>query len=166
MQSPCARFWLAAAIPGNRKSVNKACYRTLQIADHGALMRLWHSCDGISLREADSAENMQRYLLRNPGLSFVAEVEGDIIGSLMAGHDGRRGYIQHLAVATDHRGQGVAGELLELCLQALSREGIVKSHVHVMAGNRLGNEFWSRRGWTHRHEIEMYSFVNGSNANA
>ena len=140
-------------------------FRELGIADHAALIQLWQSCEGLSLREADSKPSMARYLERNPGLSFVAEQDGRIVGSLMAGHDGRRGYIQHLAVADDCRRRGIAARLLELCLDALRQEGIVKSHVHVLNSNRGGNEFWKRRGFTHRAEIEMYSFINGGSAN-
>ena len=140
-------------------------YRQLQIADHENLILLWRNCDGISLRDADSRQGMQKYLERNPGLSFVAEADARIVASLMAGHDGRRGYIQHLAVDREHRNQGIAGRLLERCLQALRAEGIVKSHVHVLNSNQLGRDFWSRRGWVHRDEIEMYSFINGDNEN-
>jgi ribosomal protein S18 acetylase RimI-like enzyme len=140
-------------------------YRNLQIADHQNLILLWRKCDGISLRDADSRQGMQKYLERNPGLSFVAEVDARIVASLMAGHDGRRGYIQHLAVDPEQRNQGIAGRLLELCLQALQAQGIVKSHVHVLNTNQLGRDFWSRRGWIHRDEIEMYSFINGDNEN-
>ena len=75
------------------------------------------------------------------------------------------GQIQHLAVANDYRGRGIAGCLLELCLGALEQQGIIKSHVHVLHSNLIGNEFWIRRGWIHRAEIEMYSFVNGDNPN-
>ena len=138
-------------------------YRQLATSDHTALMALWKSCSGISLRDADSPSNMEKYLLRNPGLSFVAVHDDQVVGSLMAGHDGRRGYIQHLAVADTFRRQGIAGKLLELCLDALAGEGIVKSHVHVVQGNHGGIEFWSRHGWIHRSEIEMYSFINGDN---
>ena len=141
-------------------------YRELVVSEHAALMALWRRCPGISLRDADSAESMQTYLLRNPGLSFIAEDGGTLVGSLMAGHDGRRGYIQHLAVDEAYRRRGIAGRLLELCLDALAGEGIVKSHVHVVADNRDGIDFWSRRGWIHRAEIEMYSFINGDNPDA
>jgi N-acetylglutamate synthase len=141
-------------------------YRNLRISDHPELIRLWRSCEGLSLRDADSRAAMEKYLQRNPGLSFVAVAEDVIVASLMAGHDGRRGYIQHLAVATESRGQGIAAALVECCLGALLQEGIVKSHVHVLHSNQVGNEFWSRRGWIHRAEIEMYSFVNGDNPNA
>jgi ribosomal protein S18 acetylase RimI-like enzyme len=138
-------------------------YRQLALTDHAALMALWRGCAGISLRDADSSQNLRKYLLRNPGLSFVAVDEDAIVGSLMAGHDGRRGYIQHLAVAESHRRRGIAVRLLELCIDALAGEGILKSHVHVVQDNRDGIEFWKRRGWVHRAEIEMYSFVNGDN---
>jgi ribosomal protein S18 acetylase RimI-like enzyme len=140
-------------------------YRKLKMTDHQGLIRLWQSCDGVSLREADSMQAMEKYLERNPGLSFVAEVDGRVVASLMAGHDGRRGYIQHLAVDPEQRNQGIAGRLLELCLQTLLTQGVVKSHVHVYNGNQLGRDFWSRRGWIHRDEIEMYSFINGDNEN-
>ena len=80
--------------------------------------------------------------------------------------DGKRGYIQHLAVANAARGQGVAGRLVELCLEALKLQGIEKSHVHVSGDNELGRKFWSGRGWFHRAEIVMYSFINGENKNA
>lgn len=141
-------------------------YRKLLLSDHNALVQLWRGCDGISLRDADLPRGMEKYLQRNPGLSFVAERDASIVGSLMAGHDGRRGYIQHLAVANEHRRRGIARQLLDLCLEALRQEGIVKSHVHVLQSNRAGIEFWSQRGWTHRAEIEMYSFVNGDNSDA
>lgn len=141
-------------------------YRPMQLSDYDGLMQLWRGCPGLSLRDADSLEGTERYLRRNPGLSFVAEEQGAIVGSLMAGHDGRRGYIQHLAVAPGLREQGVASRLVEHCLAALKAQGIVKSHVHVLDSNTLGRGFWSRRGWVHRAEVEMYSFINADNENA
>ena len=137
----------------------------MQITDYDEVMRLWRSCEGISLRDADSRDGIASYLERNPGLSFVAVDEDAIVGSLMAGHDGKRGYIQHLAVAQPARRQGVAATLVERCLDALHEQGIVKSHVHVINSNQAGRNFWSRRGWHHRAEIEMYSFINGDNPN-
>ena len=141
-------------------------YRNMQITDYNDVMQLWRSCEGLNLRDADSPRGIARYLERNPGLSFVAQHETGIVGSLLAGHDGKRGYIQHLAVDASARRQGVAAQLVELCLEALLAQGIVKSHVHVINSNQPGREFWSRRGWHHRAEIEMYSFINGDNPNA
>ncbi len=141
-------------------------YRNMNSSDHDAVMALWRICNGISLRDADSCQSTEKYLERNPGLSFVAQDETGIVGTLMAGHDGRRGYIQHLAVAPELRGMGVGDKLVELCLDALKLQGIVKSHVHVLGDNGAGRAFWLNRGWVHRAEIEMYSFINGVNQNA
>lgn len=135
------------------------------ITDYDEVMTLWRSCQGVSLRDADSREGIDRYLLRNPGLSFVAEDQSKIVGTLMAGHDGKRGYIQHLAIADQQRQQGIAGHLLKLCLDALGSEGIVKSHVHVSISNESGRKFWCAQGWWHRAEIAMYSFINGGDEN-
>ena len=138
-------------------------YRCMDIGDYDAVVKLWRSSNGISLREADSREGILRYLTRNPGLSFVAEKDNEIIGTIMAGHDGRRGYVQHLAVCDMLRGQGIAGCLVELCLQALKQHGISKSHIHVLKRNHQGRQFWARRGWFKREEVIMYSFINGDN---
>jgi ribosomal protein S18 acetylase RimI-like enzyme len=141
-------------------------YRNMQISDYASVIALWRDCDGVSLRDADSPEGIEKYLQRNPALSFVALDGIDIVGTIMAGHDGKRGYIQHLAVANAARGQGIAGSLVELCLEALKLQGIEKSHVHVLGDNEPGRKFWSGRGWFHRAEIVMYSFINGENKNA
>jgi ribosomal protein S18 acetylase RimI-like enzyme len=141
-------------------------YRNMQISDYASVIALWRDCNGVSLRDADSPEGIEKYLQRNPALSFVALDGIDIVGTIMAGHDGKRGYIQHLAVANAARGQGIAGSLVELCLEALKLQGIEKTHVHVLGDNEPGRKFWSGRGWFHRAEIVMYSFINGENKNA
>lgn len=145
-------------------------YRNMELSDYDATFALWRHCEGISLREADSIDGIAKYLERNPGLSFVAtEGEGDgetIVASIMAGHDGKRGYIQHLAVADELRKTGVGARLVALSLAALKSEGIVKSHVHVLGENSLARNFWVNRGWMQRAEIVMYSFINGSNKDA
>ncbi|WP_234346857.1 GNAT family N-acetyltransferase [Halomonas sp. G11] len=66
---------------------------------------------------SESFINALQYLLRNLGLRFVAEVEGQLIGTIMAGHDGKRGYVQHLSVADSHRRKGIATQLVSLCLK-------------------------------------------------
>ena len=141
-------------------------YRNMLISDYDSVIALWRDCDGVSLRDADSRDGIEKYLLRNPALSFVAFDGVDIVGTIMAGHDGKRGYIQHLAVANTVRKQGIASNLVELCLAALKSQGIEKSHVHVLGDNEPGRKFWSGLGWFHRAEIVMYSFINGENRNA
>jgi len=141
-------------------------YRSMNIDDYDAVIALWLDSDGVSLRDADSREGIDKYLRRNPGLSFVAERDHEIVGTIMGGHDGKRGYIQHLAVNDRFRGTGIGSRLVELCLEALKSEGIAKSHVHVLRRNRPGREFWLARRWFERGEIVMYSFVNGDNPDA
>jgi N-acetylglutamate synthase len=65
---------------------------------YDAVLALWRQCEGIGLSQADSRENIQRYLERNPGMSFIATFNGTVVGAVLCGHDGRRGYIHHLAV--------------------------------------------------------------------
>ena len=84
-------------------------YRNMQISDYDSVIALWRDCDGVSLRNADSSAGIEKYLQRNPALSFVAQQNSAIVGTIMAGHDGKRGYIQHLAVVNEARGQGIAG---------------------------------------------------------
>jgi len=140
-------------------------YRCMQISDYQPVIQLWRNCEGLSLRDADSRDGIEKYLERNPGLSFVAEDDAQIFGSIMAGHDGKRGYIQHLAVDPALRKRGIATKLVDLCLDALKSRGIDKSHVHVLKKNQAGRAYWSSRGWNLRAEIVMYSFINGDNEN-
>ncbi|MDO9317253.1 MAG: GNAT family N-acetyltransferase [Gammaproteobacteria bacterium] len=138
----------------------------MQIDDYTDALALWLGAEGVQLRSADSLEGIARYLERNPGLSFVAESDGKVVGTIMAGHDGRRGYIQHLAIQVEFRKAGVGSELLRRCLVALKQAGISKSHVHVLSDNNIAREFWLARGWQMREDIAMFSFVNDGDDNA
>ncbi|OAL59370.1 GCN5 family acetyltransferase [Halomonas sp. ALS9] len=140
-------------------------YRTMTIKDYEAAIALWGESEGVRLRDADSREGIEKYLLRNPGLSFVAEAEGKLVGTIMAGHDGKRGYVQHLSVADSHRRMGIATELVNLCLEALKSEDILKSHLMILPENKAAQKFWASQGWAYRSDILLYSFVNGDNHN-
>jgi ribosomal protein S18 acetylase RimI-like enzyme len=78
---------------------------------------------GICVREADSAERVAAYLRRNPGMSFVALHEGRVVGCAMCGHDGRRGYLNHVLVDAAHRRAGIATALVTRCLDRLEEQG-------------------------------------------
>lgn len=133
--------------------------REMRINDHDALVRLMRCTPGISIRDADSREATERYLARNPGLSFIAEVDGQVVGCLMSGHDGRRGYLQHLIVSPQFRKQGIASGLIEQCLAGLEAVGISKSHLDVLTSNQAAIEYWTRRAWTRRDDIVRFSFI-------
>ncbi|MCO7247546.1 GNAT family N-acetyltransferase [Halomonas sp. Mc5H-6] len=140
-------------------------YRPMTIDDYDATIALWSESEGVRLRDADSREGIEKYLRRNPGLSFVAEEEGQLVGTIMAGHDGKRGYVQHLSVANSHRRNGIATQLVSLCLEALKHEGILKSHLMILPENEAAKQFWVSQGWMCRSDIKLYSFVNGDNPN-
>src|SRR3982750_2197463 len=93
--------------------------REFVIDDYDGAVALWNSVEGVEICEGDSREEVAEYLRRNPGLSCVAEADGKIVGVAMCGHDGRRGWIYHLAVATTHRGLNVGKMLLDSCVNGL-----------------------------------------------
>lgn len=139
--------------------------RTMTIADYDAVIDLMTQTPGISFREADSFDSTKRYLERNPDLSFVAQVGDRIVACIMSGHDGRRGYLQHLVVHPDFRRNGIADALVENCLSSLEKIGIRKSHVDVLKSNEAGATYWRRQGWTLREDIDRYSVVRSGNEN-
>ncbi|RXN90155.1 GNAT family N-acetyltransferase [Achromobacter aloeverae] len=136
------------------------------IDDYDDVISLMQRTPGVTFRDADSRESTSKYLERNPGLSFVARVRNELIGCVMCGHDGRRGYLQHLVVAADHRRKGVASALVERCLSELEEIGIVKTHIDVIKTNAAAREYWERQGWTLRTDIDRYSFVRNGTINA
>ena len=132
--------------------------RAATAADHAALFALWRSVPGIQLRAEDEYEPFCRYLERNPGLSLLVEAEGGSIASLLAGHDGRRGYLHHLVVAPAWRGRGLARALLAEVLARLAEQGVRKSHVFVLGAAPEALAFWRARGeWLARDDIEVFS---------
>jgi N-acetylglutamate synthase len=131
--------------------------REMVIEDYEAVMALWRSSDGIGLSDADSHEGIAAYLDRNPGLSLVAESEGEVAAAVLCGHDGRRGYIHHLAVRKDQRRKGLGRRLTEMCLENLERLGIQKCHLFVLAANQNALSFWPKIGWSARGHLVVMS---------
>ncbi len=139
----------------------------MTLDDYDAVMALLATIEGVGMRDADDRDGIARYLARNPGMSFVA-VDGGarIVACLFGGHDGRRGHLYHLAVATGLRGQGIARRLVNAAIEALARDGVAKSHVDVFAGNTLAQDVWTRLGWRRRDDLLMFSYITGGNPNA
>lgn len=129
----------------------------MTIDDYEDVVYLWEKTEGIGLSEADKRENIQVFLNRNKGLSYVYLEDNKIIGGVLCGHDGRRGYIHHLAVDKLYRGKKVGSELMETCLEALKNKGIEKCHLFVFNKNTLGQVFWKNTGWYVREDLLIYS---------
>ncbi len=134
----------------------KICPLTLD--DYEPVMELWHGASGVGLSGADEKQNIRTYLERNPGLSFVAkDGDGRVAAAVLAGHDGRRGFLHHLAVAESHRRKGLGRILVERCLNQLQRIGIQKCHGFIFADNNGGLEFWKAVGWGERMDLKVIS---------
>ena len=132
--------------------------REMSITDYEELFALWQNTEGMGLRSLDdSKEGISRFLKRNPGTNFVALNTGNIIGAILCGNDGRRGYIYHTVVQRDYRNQGIATQLIEAAVSALQKEGITRVCLNVMETNKQGKEFWQKRWWERRDFLGFYS---------
>lgn len=128
--------------------------RPMVIDDYDRVYALWMSCKNMGFNDVDDSwEGIGRYLKRNPNTCFVAEVGGALCGVILAGHDGRRGFIHHMAVAEAFRRQGVGQALVDRTLEALKAEGISKVALLTFKYNEAGNAFWERQGFTVREDL-------------
>lgn len=125
--------------------------------DYPAAMALWKTTPGIGLSAADEVETMRAYLTRNPGMSQCAFAGKALIGTVLAGHDGRRGYLHHLCVRDDFRGRGIGRLLITRALETLFAQGLEKAHAFLFSDNETGRKFWERIGWTWRTDIGVVS---------
>lgn len=129
--------------------------RHMEIADYEEVYALWMSSKNMGFNHLDdSREGIQKFLGRNPNTSFVAAEDGKIIGVVLAGHDGRRGYIYHMFVDEPFRKQKIGTKLLEKSLAALKEEGINKVALLVFKYNEAGGRFWEDQGFFVREDVD------------
>jgi len=126
-----------------------------RIEDFDAVIALWRRTEGVGLNESDTRPAIAAFLRRNPRLSLVAEKDGRIIGAVLCGHDGRRGYLHHLAVSKRHRCRGIGRQLVNACLAKLRKAGIQKCNIFIFANNAVGMKFWAHTGWSLRTELRL-----------
>lgn len=128
--------------------------RTMVIDDYDKVFALWRSCEGMGLNNLDdSQEGIERFLERNPDTCFVAEEEQMIIGVILTGHDGRRGYIYHTAVLPSCRHNGIGTTLVKAASDELKAKGINKVALVVFDKNQQGNSFWEKQGFIKRDDL-------------
>lgn len=111
------------------------------------VLALWQATPGVHVGESDSPEGIGFYLRRNRGLSLVALDGGRVVGALLVGHDGMRGFLHHLAVAADCRRKGLGRRLVAEALRRLKAAGITQCRLIVYRDNRPGRRFWKSLGW-------------------
>lgn len=134
--------------------MNKMHIRNMTISDYDKVYNLWQSCAGMGLNNVDdSKEGIEKFLNRNPDTCFVAEKEQELMGAILVGNDGRRGYIYHTAVKPSYQRNGIGTQLVNAALEALKNIGIVKAALVVFDRNEEGNAFWEKQGFTTRGDL-------------
>lgn len=128
-------------------ALSDVVYRSLTEADLASALALWAAADGVEVAEGDEPAQLVAYLARNPGLSQGAWRGERLVGAVLAGHDGRRGYLYHLAVANEARGKGIGRALVERALAGIAAAGVVRALILVARDNPTGRAFWLGRGW-------------------
>ncbi|OGV37128.1 MAG: hypothetical protein A2X48_04775 [Lentisphaerae bacterium GWF2_49_21] len=140
----------------NMKKAGQIKIRKMIISDYSGVFVLWKNMPGIGLdKDCDSKKGIKDYLKRNPGLSFVACDGKKIVGTVLSGHDGRRGYLHHLAMVASYRKLGIGKELVECCLKGLARQNIPKCNIFLFKSNASGRSFWKHNGWNLRQDLSI-----------
>ena len=121
--------------------------REFSSEDYDAVLQLWQRVEGLEVAEGDDKEGVGRFVARNPGLSRVAINGSKVVGVTMCGHDGRRGYIYHLAVDPAYQARGLGRRLMDECIGSLRRVGVKRALILVAHDNPRGRKFWRRHGW-------------------
>ena len=134
--------------------------RPMTIEDYDEVYAMWQITSKRALSEADSRENIEKYLSRNPLMSMVAVCDGKIVGTVLAGHDGRRGFIHHTAVHPDYRRRHIGKAMAEKAIEQIAKCGIEKTHIFCYSDNLTGQNFWKSLGFQRREDIFDFSITN------
>ena len=129
----------------------------MQTDDYSGALNLWQSLPGLGLSSADKQDSINHFLERNPNTCFIAKDGDRIIGTVLGGSDGRRGYLYHLAVHKEYQRLGLGRQLSEKCLASLKSQGSQKCHIFVIRSNKAGLRFWEKLGWLLRKDILVMS---------
>ena len=132
--------------------------RPMTIEDYDEVFAMWQITTKRALSSADERSQIERYLKRNEGLSQVAVVDGKIVGTVLAGHDGRRGFIHHMAVLPEFRRRRIGHALAETAIAKITGEGIEKTHIFCYQNNETGQKFWKDFGFVKRDDVFVFSF--------
>lgn len=132
--------------------------RPMTIEDYDEVYAMWLITSKRALSSADERGQIERYLKRNEGLSQVALIDGKIVGTVLAGHDGRRGFIHHMAVLPEYRRKHIGHALAEKAIEKIKSEGIEKTHIFCYRDNETGQNFWRDFGFVKRDDIFDFSY--------
>lgn len=133
--------------------------KAMDIKDYKKIISLWENSEGVVINSRDdSIKYIKKFLARNPRTCFVAEYNNiEIIGTIMGGNDGRRGFIYHLMVKPEHRKNGIGKKLLEKTENNFKKEGIGKIYLLVLESNEIGNKFWEKNDYKFDGNVKFRS---------
>ena len=130
--------------------------KQMKEADISGAIQLWKQTEGVGLdNDSDTPQKIAAYLKRNPKCSFVAYKKTELIGAVLSGHDGRRGYLHHLTVKKEYRKQGIGTQLINRCLGSLKKTGIPKCNIFLFKSNKSGRAFWLNSKWNLRTDLTI-----------
>lgn len=125
--------------------------------DYNSVLHLWQGIEkGVHVGRSDTLAEIEKKIAHDPDLFLVAELDGDIVGTVIGGFDGRRGLIYHLAVAAPVRGVGIGSHLMAEVELRLRAKGCLKCYLLVTLDNSEVGDYYQRRGWRHMHDIHLY----------
>jgi N-acetylglutamate synthase len=135
---------------------------SLQITDYAEVFAFWRNIQGIYLHNdySETPEGFARFLERNPGHSFVARNGGRLVGAVLGSQDGRRGFINHMAVAPEYRRLGIGRQLAGKVTQSLKAVGILKVALFVLKTSPEARAFWSSIGFKPEELVDVYSIIS------
>lgn len=127
----------------------------LRPSDFDETLSFWNGAEGMSASGSEKPDAFATFLERNPGLSFKVTDRDRIVGTILCGHDGHRGYVHHLAVAPGYSDRNVGQTLVERSLSGLERLGIERCHIFVGTGNN--REFWKSIAWGRQGDLAIFT---------
>lgn len=114
--------------------------------DRDQVIALWHAA-GLTVPHNDPDQDIDRKMAVGDGLFLAADISGRIVGTVMGGYDGVRGWIYSLAVHPDHQRHGHGQTLITAIEEALAAQGCHKINLQVRAGNKPAEAFYSAIGY-------------------
>lgn len=133
--------------------------RPMNSGDFAACVDLWKRCDGVVLRDWEDSQALDTLLARNPGGCWVVEQGRLLLGAILCGHDGWRGYVYHLAVDPDWHRAGLGTGMVHQALNYFSQQRIRRVHVLVNTENLHGHAFWRAVGATLREDVDVFTLM-------
>ena len=116
--------------------------------DYSAVIALWMDAGpGIHLRLSDEKDEIAKKLERDPDLFLVAEIGGQIVGTVLGGFDGRRGMVYHLAVDNAFRNKGIGTALMAELESRMKQKGCIRSYLLVTRDNLDAVHFYESNDW-------------------